>query len=194
MPLMVEKWSCLFNIPFQFQNKVSWELFFKSLATQTLQIQPFMTKYNARILPVGTNLKRRRHSDLASSCPCCGEIEDHYHLITCKQVMMATTYDKCSREIMALLKEQTNDIIHNGIEWLLQTYRNPSSANPLNIPWVQEQMLLGHCAFFAGLWLKQWVTTQEKHYLTTRSTRSAALWIKKLIHAIQLIPYTMWQT
>lgn len=68
-PAMKQRWGNLFGItPLQY-HLVDWDLFFRCLSKQQSKAQIFWTKYNAWLLPVGKNLKQRRHSD-SESCPC----------------------------------------------------------------------------------------------------------------------------
>jgi hypothetical protein len=121
-PLMIDRWSQMFQVP-SCTTTFDWELFFRSLQSQRKSLQPFITKFNARILPVGTNLKRWLHYD-HDNCPCCGATEDHNHILTCTHPQMATTYDDCVASISSFIGNNMepsfgqHDILH-----LMHTFR-----------------------------------------------------------------------
>lgn len=79
----------------------------------------------ARLLPVGKNLKRRRHSE-SESCPCCGLYEDHDHIIQCKHPEMEQRFNKSMVDISTILTEGTNEIISGYVRY---HFRIPGHAS-----------------------------------------------------------------
>lgn len=153
-PLMKERWGTLFGISPREWSNIEWELFFRSVSTQQKQIQPFMTKYNARLLPVGQNLKRRRHSE-SDRCPCCGEQETHEHLLQCTHREMEDTFRETVNDILTYLQGGSHNIVRKLILGLLEYFRSKNDAdNDSQLGELYEsQKALGHRAFFAGLWI-----------------------------------------
>lgn len=91
-PLMIKKWSTLFNVTEDQAADCDWDLFFRSLTHHQPHIHIQLIKFLARLLPVGTNLKRRRHSD-TGECLLCGHEETHDHLIQCTNHDMTATFN-----------------------------------------------------------------------------------------------------
>jgi hypothetical protein len=198
-PAMKQRWGKIFGIEHIHQNILDWDLFFRCLSTQHSKAQIFWTKFNARLLPVGTNLKQRRHSD-SESCPCCGLPEDHDHLIQCKHPAMEHQYGEIVAEISDMLREGTNDLIAGYIMDLLKYFRQRTDEEDYEdysetaSPVENLQRSLGPRCFYAGLWSTQWHTLQDRYLQNIRSRRSATVWLSNLIHMVHRIPYLMWHT
>lgn len=173
---------------------MDWELFFGSVQTQNKSSQAFLTKYNSRTLPVGTNLKRRKHA-LSDICPCCGEIETHDHLIKCGHSDMEQTYNKAYQDICAYMHSGTNGALCDGVLQLLDFFRTDTEDhlhdNGMQI--ALDQQRHGARAFFAGLWINQWRSRQERYYESVKSTRSPKIWMTRLVHKVHNIPFSMWK-
>jgi hypothetical protein len=88
-PRMIQKWLTLFKIEGTYEHLCHWDLFFRSLANHPANICINLIKYMARILPVGTNLKRQRHAD-TNECYHINEEETHEHLVRCTQFRPST--------------------------------------------------------------------------------------------------------
>jgi hypothetical protein len=99
-------------------------------------------------------------------------------------------------EISTMLKEGTNDIVSGYVLELLDFFRCPDrqDGGHNNSAIVQIHKALGPRPFFAGLWSTQWYILQEQYFTIAHSQRSPKLWLSKLIHCIQCLPYDMWQT
>jgi hypothetical protein len=128
---MVQQWSTMFGISLLGQATIDWELFFHSISTQAKHVQPFMTKYNSRVLPVGINLKRRRHSDSAV-CPCCGEHETHEHLIQCSHSKMEQAFNDSVADIPTILTQGTSEDVGNSIIRLLEYFRTGEESDAVH--------------------------------------------------------------
>jgi hypothetical protein len=195
-PAMTERWGKILGInPTQY-ILVDWNLFFHCLSTQKKSAQMFWTKFNARLLPVGKNLKRRRHSE-SESCPCCGLDEDHDHIIQCKHPEMEQRFNKSMIDISTILTEGTNEIISGYVLDLLEYFRIQQDGHDKgedNSDLMRLHKALGPRSFFAGLWSTQWYTLQEQYFNSARLQRSTNLWLSKLIHRIQRVPLDMWHT
>jgi hypothetical protein len=189
-PLMIERWTKLFQIP-QGRYTVDWELFFRSLRTQRKQIRIFWTKYNARILPVGTNLKRRLHAD-SDICPCCGEQEDHGHIMRCSHPVMEAAFQDGLETIQQFVQKNTDMLFSQNLVILLKLFRNGTFLADEDDDFILENISIGSRAFFAGLWSTGWRDKYDHHLRATHSPRNSMTWMAKLINKVQQLPYDMW--
>jgi hypothetical protein len=195
-PIMTHRWATIFQIREDQRNTCDWGTFFKNIESQSDRECHWNTKYYARLLPVGTNLKRRRHSTTAA-CPCCGEEEDHDHIIQCRHIQMDTTFDELYDEITDYVDQHANHDVAHGICFLLKHFRSPAelpSDLETTSPHIHNQLDLGQGAFFAGLWIHQWLQLQELYHVEHGIKRHAQKWIIHLMHRIQQIPKAMWMT
>jgi hypothetical protein len=92
-------------------------IFQESLCAEK-QLQPFWTKYYSRILPVGVNLKRRRHSD-GDLCPCCGECEEHDHIMQFTHPEMESAFQGGVELVQQFLHNNMDDQFGQDILILL---------------------------------------------------------------------------
>jgi hypothetical protein len=191
-PLMIDRWSQMFCVP-NCTTTFDWDLFFHSFQSQRKTIQPFLTKFYARILPVGTNLKRRLHSD-HDNCPCCGDTEDHNHILTCTHPQMAVTYDECVHSISSFVGTNMDQSLGQDILHLLHIFRSSTSDVRDPTDACLQQYSYGPRAFYAGLWLPQWRDRHEHYLRSIKSQRKSMTWMIHLIHRIQEIPYRLWTT
>jgi hypothetical protein len=193
-PIMTDRWGKIFHIPDDTKGFYDWDTFYRHLALIPSKDQRWITKYNSRLLPVGINLKRRRHSQTAA-CPCCGEEEDHDHLIQCTHPDMTHTFHELYEEICSLLHQQADPTVAHTVLFLLQYYRCPSNYSPEQtgeqLPTLTRH-LIPNGAFFAGLWPRQWLVLQMTYHATHKIKRKAQRWIINLIRQIQNIPKAMW--
>jgi hypothetical protein len=120
-PLMIQRWTTLMGIEESKTSQCDWDLFFHCIKTQSTHIRYFYIKFNAKLLPVGTNLKQRRHSD-SEKCPCCREVEDHLHLLHCQQEDMVLTFNKCFADIQDLIATNVDPLISCAILTLLKAF------------------------------------------------------------------------
>jgi hypothetical protein len=109
---------------------------------------------------------------------------------------MEQQFNKSMMEISTLLHEGTNVIISGYVLDLMESFRNMSGqdSGDNESALLTLHKALGPRPFFAGLWSTQWYIIQKQHFATARLQRSAKLWLSKLIHRIQRLPYDMWQT
>jgi hypothetical protein len=195
-PLMTQRWKTLLKIKETDAQNCDWELFYDAITSQTSRIRYFYTKYNARLLPVGTNLKRRRHST-NDTCPCCGQIENHEHLLCCPHIDMETTYNEATDDIMTFMDNASTQASKLAVHTLLRSFRQTSpncEVDSQNNVLLSSQYMLGSKAFFAGLWDKVWLQTQTKFHQERKWKKSALRWLIALTHKIQQVPFLMWQT
>lgn len=157
---------------------MDWDLFFGSVQTQNTSNQSFITKYNSRTLPVGTNLKRRKHA-VSDMCACCGEVEDHDQLIQCRHSDMEQTYNKAYHDICRYVHSGTDGALGDGVLQLLDYFRTGT---------------VGLQTFVGGLWITQWRVMQERYYDSVKSTRSAKGWMTQLVHKVHNITISIWKT
>lgn len=146
---MMDRWRRLFQLE-ACQATLDWELFFWSHRAQGRQLQIFWTKFNARILPVGTNLKRRLHSD-SESCPCCGELEDHDHLLCCPHPTMALFYQECLSSVEVFVQQHMDPYLAQDILYLLQIFRNNDDGGFQPTTMATQQIELGSRSFLGAL-------------------------------------------
>jgi hypothetical protein len=194
-PLMEKRWTTLFGLEEHHLSKCDWDLFFHSIRTQQSNIRYFFVKFNAKLLPVGINLKRRRHSE-SEACPCCGEDESHLHLLHCKHNDMVRAANQCLDDIEDFLAHDTDPSIQRNIPALIRHYIHGHSHQPtLDIQTDHifcNQLVLGEQAFFAGLWDKHWLEVQQAFHTQGNRRTSAITWTTKLIHKLQQIPFLLW--
>lgn len=184
---MLNRWAMIFKIMPDHLHICDWDTFYRSIELKSVRDQYWTTKYNTRLLPVGKNLKRRRHSQTAA-CPCCGKDEDHDHLIQCTHCEMSQTFEDLYDNIQQKLTQQAHPLIANDICFLLQYYRSPFHMRP-PLPnemssSLSQQLILGQNAFLAGLWIHDWLKLQATRYSDHNSGRQAQRWITNLIHNI----------
>lgn len=193
-PLMSRRWSSLLSIPDGLTQTYDWDAFFKSLKTQPPHTRIQLTKYNARLLPVGRNLLRRKHAG-TDQCPCCGLEEDHAHVIRCTHPKMEDEFMSNLKDLEKWLLTTTSRSIAHSVIFLLCDFRHiqpPNMDDNGDIQLVTDQQNLGHRAFFAGLWHRSWLVKQQTFLRTQKTQRSADLWLTRLLHRIQVIPLRMW--
>jgi hypothetical protein len=188
-PVMTQRWAKTLRIPESCHQLCDWTTFYQNLESTPSNARHWLTKFNNRLLPVGKNLKQRRH------CPCCGEDEDHNHIISCQHTLMSQTFDELYSEVQTLLNQSAAPGIENEICLLLRIFRDPTTV-PTNTEElgssIQGQLQLGQGAFFAGLWIRDWIQRQEIFHQQLRTPRTAQRWIVSLIQKIQQIPKAMW--
>jgi ribonuclease HI len=194
-PLMTQRWSKIFGLPATYMTLCDWPTFYRNFELTPASDRHWSTKYNTRLLPVGKNLKRRRHSQ-TEACPCCGEDEDHNHIISCTHDAMAHTFAELYSDIKTYLNQSTDPAVAHDICCLLQIYRDPNHlstyAEELGMQ-IHQQLQLGQGAFFAGLWTKHWLQQQEQYHQRVKIKRHAQRWLISLIQMIQQIPKTLWK-
>jgi hypothetical protein len=61
-PLMTKWWTSIFQVSDDDAEHCDWDAFYWSILTWPTTMQIQFTKYNSRLLPVGTNLVLRKHS------------------------------------------------------------------------------------------------------------------------------------
>ena len=194
-PRMILYWSSVFVIPNSMQTLCNWDLYFRSIRTQNPRDRYTIMKYNTRILPVGKNLKRRKHAN-HDACPCCGEYEDHDHLIQCTHPEMEQAYNAHLEIIHTFLLQDASVEIRTGIMQILRLFRKGVNLNDSHdysaiVSWQYET---GMRAFMAGLWLREWSSIQSEHFSELCPRRSSDLWLIRLMHLVQSIPRYMWKT
>lgn len=193
-PKMIAKWAHLLKLD-RSDTGADWTSFFRSFSGHPPHKQIMVVKFNARLLPVGTNLKRRRHAD-TDTCFYCHEEETHAHIIQCRNPELQVTFDAIIEEIKEWLTQHTSEDIAKDILLIAQYYRNRQwGDNPLpeSTDRVQQQIALGHDAFFAGLWTEQWKQDLDNFFRSRGSKREAGKWICHIINKIQSIPLEMWK-
>jgi exonuclease III len=196
-PQMISFWQNTLGISNQHVPGCEWDLFFRSISAHAApNINHSVIKYNARILPVGRNLLRRKHS-LSSSCPGCGiEEEDHDHLILCSHDDMVQTYQQEVDALAEWLSHSTTRDLRLSILFLLQNYRLAPSDTvpPFPTAMAAVQYELGSRAFFAGVWHQSWLHHQDAYHHRIKTRRSASTWLIQLIQKVQTIPIRLWHT
>lgn len=107
---------------------------------------------------------------------------------------MENAYNQLTMDISNILREGTTDFIARLIMDILEKFRTMigEDSEDSNITIVHRN--LGPRTFYAGLWSTQWHALQVQHFSNTLSKRSTTLWLSKLIHTVQCIPYSMWHT
>lgn len=137
----------------EFVNHCDWKAFYRSISSHPQHIRIQLTKYNAKLLPVGRNLLRRKHS-ASDLCPCCGQEEDHLHIIRCKHEEMVAALQEHIVSIKEWLSNGTSSDIADGVLALLCDFLSPYSGDEEGGDSTlehQQRLLLGQKAFFAGL-------------------------------------------
>jgi hypothetical protein len=192
---MITKWTQLLAFDAQLADQCDWRLFFRSLTGHLPHKQIQIIKYNARLLPVGTNLKRRRHAE-SSLCINCNEDEDHNHIIQCTHPEMEKAFVGALKNIYGWLITQTSVPIAEDIIRIAEIFRK----TPLEIDTSIEptsrlgvQIRLGQRAFFAGLWTIQWRQDHEHYLRETHSRKDSEKWMGYIINKVQSIPLIMWE-
>ena len=191
-PIMMARWSQLLCPNFTHMDKLNWDAFFRSWTFHPPHVQIQLVKYFTRTLPVGRNLKRRRHAD-SEACPCCGEDEDHDHIIVCKHKDMVSTFEEEYDGILAWMERNMPDSISRSVKNILIRYQNPLVDTGDIHTLHHAQLEVGQRAFVAGLWIQGWDSLLDSWYTEQGSKRSAAKWICHLINRIQLLPLAMWK-
>jgi len=192
----VRKWTQLLCPNFGSPNMLNWAGFFNTWSHHPSHMHIQLVKYNTRSLPVGKNLKRRRHSE-HDCCPCCGEIEDHDHILQCTHREMSNTFEEIYDGLSAWMDTNIPDNISGAVKHLIKEYRQHKDNSlhqdsPCHL--LQLQRAVGSRAFFAGLWIKGWEDALEEWHEAKGSRRSAMKWITQLKCRIQLFPISMWKT
>mmetsp|Transcript_14149 Transcript_14149/g.26560 ORF Transcript_14149/g.26560 Transcript_14149/m.26560 type:complete len:310 (+) Transcript_14149:5669-6598(+) len=193
---MVEYWSQTFSISRQRQPSCDWEMYFRSVRTQLPRERPTILKYNAHILPVRKNLKRRHHSE-DDICPCCGSTEDHDHIIQCIHPTMEQAFQAQLEGVHTFMLQDCPDNFRAAILQLLITFRSGTHIEQFDTDLsslAKEQLDYGMRPFFAGLWLKQWRLIHAEFLQQISPRKSSELWMVRLLHKIQKIPINMWKT
>jgi hypothetical protein len=186
-------WTKKFGIP-QAQS-YDWQSFFQSISTLPAHTRHHTLKFNARILPVGVNLKRRRHSDL-DNCPCCNQVEDHTHIYQCSHDAIEGAFTEHLDSVRDYLATHTAPALRHGVLFLIHVFRYgmdhglPQHHGPLTL----AQYHLGIHTFLAGLWLPEWKGLQSIYFSEHNLQKSVDLWFNRLMHLIQAFPSIMWAT
>lgn len=193
-PLMRAKWTSIFRLDEQQAARCEWSIFFRSLNNFPSHRLITLIKYNARLLPVGVNLKRRRHA-MTSTCEYCQTEETHEHLISCNHPDVETVFADILHEVHTWLLLHTSASIAEDIIAVTQTFRQGSdhrsvAEHPSDR--VRDQVLLGPSAFFAGLWTECWIRDHRQHYTDIKSRKDPSTWLTRIINRIQTIPLEMW--
>jgi hypothetical protein len=193
-PIMESRWSAIVGIPEDCYNRCLWDIFFRSLQSQPTRLYHSIIKYNARLLPVGKNMLRRKHSQ-HGTCPGCGAFEDHDHLLICHHPEMQSAYDTDYEDLRKWLDDTTSNTLKTSVLSLLQLFRagEPHQDQQSLSSLVTAQYNMGSRAFFAGIWHDSWLHHQDIFYRQNRIQRSSTIWLIHLLHRIQIIPIHMWQ-
>jgi hypothetical protein len=193
-PQMIIKWTQLLKIETRYQQNCDWNLFFRSLNGQTTSTRVNLIKDMARLLPVGTNLKRRRHAT-TNECPHCRAEETHGHLLSCTHPDMKQAFDETIDALKDSLRSITSPSMGRDILDIVLFYHstdNHGSQNDQFNDRVQEQIQLGQNAFFAGVWTKRWCQDQHQFHESSGSKRDPTKWTAHIINKIQKVPLNMW--
>lgn len=165
-PSMISQWSRLFKLTEGMSEGCDWQSYFRSFSGHPPHIHIAVVKFNARLLPVGTNLKRRRHAD-TDACFYCNEEETHYHIIQCQNPQIQTTLDSLLDNIQEWMMQHTSASIAVDIVSIARYYSAPRGGiiqlRALSER-AQQQVEFGKEAFFAGLWMLQWRQDQEQFH------------------------------
>ena len=190
-------WKHYFKINDSVFSTMSWASFTKVNKNNCAWKQIFMAKYNARILPVNKNLKRRKHSE-TDRCPNCGMVETTAHLFCCPATVIEEEFTKQMEEFQQHLGETTSYHLTKGIIALLCHLR---SRKPLifegNIPddiqtLVRKQASIGLSATLGGLWLEEWILKQDEYIKRVKLRISAKTWLPRILSAVQDILFNLW--
>lgn len=193
-PQMIQFWSRLLKLDVYNNTQCDWDLFFRSLQGHPVHTRFTLIKFMARILPVGTNLKRRRHAD-TSTCLHCDAEETHEHILQCSHPTMTQTFEDITTTISDLLEGITSQSMTHDIISIVRYFHSPDTTRlqDMNISSrALFQVRLGQNAFFAGLWTTQWCQDQHQYHVNIGSRRDAAKWMSTILNHIQQIPITMW--
>lgn len=120
--MMIQKWTELFQLTAGQSEQCNWDIFFRSWKGRPQWKQQILTKYNARILLTGVNLRRRRHADIAT-CPECGENETSDHLFIWKSRCISETYSAHEEKILTYLTATTPTALACDIQQLISAAR-----------------------------------------------------------------------
>jgi len=191
-PIMKDRWKQLLCPTVDNSVALNWGSIFQCWTYHPQNIQIQVVKYLTRTLPVGKNLKRRRHAE-SEACPCCGELEDHDHLILCMRTSLANTFEDEYDSLCVWMESNMSETISTSIRNLLRMYRDKATVTDACHPIQLEQHAVGQWAFFARLWLQGWEQQLENWYEEQGSKRAVAKWITHLLRRIQLIPLAMWK-
>lgn len=142
---MTQRWARTFNIPHDMMTLCDWSSFYCNFELHSPHEQQWFTKYNARLLPIGKNLKRRRHSQ-TQACHCCQEDEDHDHIIRCTHSNIGLLFGQHFEDIHDHLEPQAHPVDADGISSLLRFYLCPSILDTSGLEKcsaIQNQLKLG---------------------------------------------------
>jgi hypothetical protein len=193
-PIMIAKWTQLFRLTPDQASQCDWTLFFRSHSVHHKFRVNTLIKYNARLLPVGSNLKRRRHSD-TSQCFHCEEDETHEHLVQCSHPELTSLFEDLMVELYQWLQDYTSDRIAKELVYIARYFRNRGQENidiTMTNDRVRTQISLGLRAFYGGLWTVHWSQEQRRYLRIINSRRDPDKWLTHIIHKVQSIPLMMW--
>jgi hypothetical protein len=189
---MQTKWSKIFLLTALQTRQSNWDLFFKSIQRRPQWQQIILTKYNARILPTGTNLKRRGHAD-TTVCPGCGHEETSDHLFRCPGNQASLVYEEHMAQLQKHLDMAPRDTPSHQIHRLITAMRHGTLAD-LTVnedDFIRLQAALGHRALTAGLWHNIWtcLPQQQDNEIHKRQQDS---WMLAFITKIQNLILELW--
>jgi hypothetical protein len=190
-PPLRQFWINKFRIPHD--GQYDWRSYFRSLRTLPPHLRQQTMKFNARILPVGINLKRRRHSE-SDTCPCCNQTETHSHLYQCSHPAIEDAFTGHLDSVRKYLDSNTSQELRHGVLLLIHAFRYGmgDDLQQHHGSLLLAQYHLGLHAFLAGLWLTAWKDLQSLHYAEHNLHKSVDLWFNQLLHLIQAFPSTLW--
>jgi hypothetical protein len=193
-PRMMQRWARLLNVPLEHISQPSWDIFFRSITLLPASTQTLFTKYNAKLSPVGVNMKRRRHAH-HDECPGCGKQEDHDHIIRCTHPsIMNAEFEDQIRSLVQFLGQHTAVEISHAIQTLAFAFRDGRRVDEqTETRYVWAQYKLGQRAFFAGVFAPEWIQRQETYFSLIKSRRSAQAWLSGVATKLQQIPLNLWR-
>ena len=144
-----------------------------------------------------TNLKKWGGNE-HDRCPRCGDPEDKFHAIRCKQNQAMDCWTKKTHTLRQWLeKERTNPLI---LKTIIKHLEDLKQDTPTNSPppefvrqAVEEQNNIGWENFTMGIISSRWQVIQARHYKYIKTKKSSKRWTTMLIRKPWEMSWDQWQ-
>ena len=186
------------------QSKLAWHCFSQARKEVSLPMNLFITKWLSGDTATGRVMCQRKQR-CSSSCPRCGEDDEHLlHVLTCNSTETTTLQHKLLSELVEWLRSNNTHprlalFFKLGLKkWFDdQTYQwHPSSAifsdsTTINTA-LHSQLQVTWYFLLCGLLTEDIVSLQQSYFNDIDSKKSSSRWATNLIKKLWNIPHQLW--
>ena len=193
-------WCTYHGIPPSLVDQgIYWDGIERAMRQEPQGKRRFITKFCAKQLAHGRNMKRRQHQP-HDHCPRCDATdEDTFHILQCPAPQAYTAWTQALEDWDEWMRnEHTEDNLRQAIVNRLACWRDGTSPIQVETPRALQQALdaqdtLGWHNFLMGRFTPLLKDFQQTHYLHKQSRKTGNAWARKMASQAWLLAWKLWE-